>query len=213
MDPILNSLVPPSAAPADSAAPAEGAQLTPPDAAPATDPAAVVQAFPFLGALSSGKVKGVVFPTDWKNPATKVVTPDVVQNLGLVFYKPTNPKNNLVLGIFNPKKTTPEEVAKLDKEGKLGGKFPSISNFVPSTAGQDTGDASAPGPAGVAPVDAAPPGPSTSPIPVQTGPPAPAGVQDRAAQARLQSLGTSLPSQHAVPGGGAILNSLIKRAV
>lgn len=201
---ILDSLVDSGSAPSE----APGAQITPEPAPTQADPSAVVEQYPFLGALATGKVPGVVFPQGWKNPQTKVITPEIVQKLGLVFYKPTK-DSAIQLGLFNPGKVDRKQVEKLDKEGKLSTAFPSINNFVPSVSDTPaSGESAVPESS-----EASPSGPSSGPVPTMVGPGPNPAAQVAAAKARLNNLQAPVPSQRSLPGGGIILNSLLKRAV
>lgn len=208
MNDVLAGLTPTQAPPTPAPA---GAQVDSSSVPPAVDPAEVATQYPFLGAIATGKIPGVVVPKDWRAPATKVITPQVMGALGLVFSKPEDP--SLALAIVNPKKVTRKEFDKLDKEGKLDNHFPSIAEFVPST-----GDAMTP--AANAPVAQAEPGtgaPSQGQVPIVPAPVGPglgANAQDQIAKARAQNLTLNqVPSARQVPGGGSVLNGLIKRAV
>ncbi len=186
-----------------------GAQVDAGQVPPAADPSAVVQAFPFLSEIQSGKLPGVVVPPGWGNPSTKVISPQVLGSLGLIFYHPVNPSSGQ-LAIFNPKTVKKAEIQKLDKEGSLLSKFPSMESFVPSISSNPP-DAGAPAPA------AAPqaPGPSEGKVPVvpvaTAAPSAPNPALARAQAANVAP--NQAPSARQVPGGGTILNSLLKRAV
>lgn len=201
---VINSLLPPAPTPA-----AQGAQVDPQSVPPQADASDVLKAYPFLGEIASAKIPGVFIPKGWTNPATKVITPQIINSLGLVFSKAKDPA--IALAIVNPKAIKKSEFEKLDREKKLDNHFPSIAEFVPST-----GDASATPQIADAQAPAAEPGPSQGPVPVSQAPVGPgmgADAQDAVAKARTANLAQQVPSNRQVPGGGSILNSLLKRAV
>lgn len=190
--------------------PPQGAQVDTQAVPPAADPKDVLAAYPFLGEIASAKIPGVFIPKGWSNPATKIITPQVINSLGLVFSKSKDP--SIALAIVNPKAIKRSEFDKLDKEKKLDDHFPSIATFVPSVSGAAASPAAD---AETASSDAQKPGPSEGPVDVT---PMPAGglganAQDQIAKARTANLAQQLPSNRQVPGGGTVLNGLLKRAV
>jgi hypothetical protein len=210
---VLDNLTSPSTPPAQPSPDSTPAQVDSASVPPAADPNEVVQNFPFLKELQTGKISGVVVPPGWSNPATKVISPDLLNTLGLVLYHPVNPSSGQ-LGIFNPKIEKVDNIRKLDKKGELLQHFPSMETFVPSIASAtstptpDAGTQAAPN----APVT---PGPSQGRVDVAPMPTAaPNAPSPQLQKARAQNLAVNqAPSARTVPGGGTILNSLLKRAV
>lgn len=194
--------------------PANGDTVAPSQIPPSADPAQVVQAYPFLAELASGKLPGLVIPKGWTNPATKVISPQVLGSLGIVFSQPRHDKD-VVLALVNPKKIKRSEFDKLDKEGKLDKTFPSIAEFVPSVGASapavGSPDPNAPAASG----SVATSEPSTGPVPTVQAPVGPgmgADANDQLAKQRLRTFAPQSPSDRPLAGQGSVINSLIKRA-
>src|SRR6266850_159288 len=130
---VLDNLSSPSTPPAQPSPDSTPAQVDQASVPPAADPAEVIRQFPFLAELQSGKISGVVIPPGWKNESTKVLSPPLLNSLGIVIYHPENPSSGQ-LGLFNPKIEKIDTIRKLDKKGELLNHFPSMETFVPSTA-------------------------------------------------------------------------------
>lgn len=152
---------------------------------------------PFIQAVTNADVPGVLFTVaDLKRPevAPYVANSRKIPSLGLGIY--TNPTKKIA-ALFNPAVITLEELKKVDAAGKLDKVLTPYATFGASTP-TSASKGSEPPPTQVTQ-------PSVAQPPVQ---PASKGSQTAATKAVFR--GAPDPSRQKVPGGGAMLNSLLR---
>jgi hypothetical protein len=181
--------------------------------------AQLVQKFPVLQDLTSGKVDGVYALKGFQPPPAmaEATNPQVVDSLGLGIYRPHDPEVAAVL--FNPKKISVAQLQKADKADELEKVLKPITQYFDHTA-----PAAATGQAQTAPMAAvgtpttndanpAPNAPSEAPVPVMPRSTFSADAQRMAAQMRLKNLQPVAPTAGPVAAGGQILNGILKPVV
>jgi hypothetical protein len=163
-------------------------------------------------ALMTGKPPAVWASTDTPNEGALFVAKNLPAfgQLGLGLYRG---KDRVVL--FNPQLIPAAKVKALDGAGQLDTLAAPIDTLLAPAADSPAGPESAPG---NAPGLSAPAGPvAAAPGPAAPAPaPAPmAGIHaspPSASMARLQQLQPKAPSERPLPGQGAVINGLLRRA-
>lgn len=185
----------------------------------------VADNFPVVHALIKGGIKGVYAPADLQ-PSDELAlqtNPVLIKHLGLGVYRPKDPDVKAVL--FNPAKISLQELQKADKDDKLTKILKPITKFLggaSASASRGQGAAGGPepigdGPAGGltgqnTPAAGTAPAPSPSPVSVMPKPTFGADAQKMAAEMRSKNFAPQGPTAGPLPGGGNILNGLLKRA-
>jgi hypothetical protein len=150
-----------------------------------------------LRAIASGQIPGVTVPSDAPSIPSDL-TPDDIAGAGVGLYKPQSEGFAVVL--FNESKVALPDLQRMDAAGTLAEALPSITSFLaPPAPGDDAG-----------PVAAAE---DAAKVPVMPRPGMSGDAQRQVADARMDNLTPVEPSKRAIPGGGTILNGLLKRAV
>lgn len=170
---------------------------------------------PVLEQLVSGKLAGISIPVGFKSAEVDALVPNAatLTKLGLKFFRPMVDKT-VALAVVSPKFTDKALLQKADEAGKVADVFPSITDFFPHEADQtpdataglsDPSAMSAPQTAPAAPANA----PSATPVPVVRA----AAPNAALGRARVANLNAGTPSSRPIPGGGLVLNSLLKPTV
>lgn len=181
---------------------AEGAVMSPEASAPDANEAAL-EKFPWVAMTLSGDLPGWTIPTGYKH-AGPGLDPKQLQAMGLGFYRPSTDETT-ELAIFNPNAIEEADLKRLDAAGELSKALPPVTALQSAISGsQGSPEASA------APAEGnqAPVAPAMVPVIPKN-----AAVDQKTAQARVSNITPTVPSERTIPGGGTILNSLIKRAV
>jgi len=214
MSEILDSLMPRAANP-DTNNPA-AATPPPPAAAPqGGQMQSVEEKFPLLHDLVAGDVPGVYAPKGFKpSPELAAMTNmKMIKTLGLGIYRPKDQEVAAVM--FNPAKISLKDVQEADKANELTKIFPSVAKYA---------DGAPEGPAGVGDgptgglignqttQDQPAAGPSPEATQVMPRPTFGAEAQRMAAEMRTKNFAPAAPTAGPIPGGGNILNGLLKRA-
>jgi hypothetical protein len=181
--------------------------------------ASIVQKFPLLQDLTSGKVPGVYAPKGFQPPPqmAEATNPQVVQSLGLSIYRPHD--NEVAAVLFNPKKISLQDLQKADKADKLEEVLKPITQYfdhTPSSAGTgqaQTAPMNAAGTPTTNDANPAPNAPTESPVPVMPKPTFTADAQRQAAAMRLKNLQPVAPTGGPVAGGGQVINGILRPVV
>lgn len=216
---ILNNL--PTGAPAGAPAPQVPAQ---PVAAPQAAPPPTLH--PLIVGLATGKIPGLNIPHGYENPeAESLLKPALA--VGLKLFKPVHDKS-IQVSVVNPKTVNPEALRNADHHNTLQKMFPSITSFFPHQAKQDksakaagkpptspAGNTQSPPPVAGAPAPNPTTGvpansPSTTPVPVL---PKPTRTTAALTNDRVKNLNPGTPTSRPIPGGGLVLNGLLKQVV
>jgi hypothetical protein len=150
------------------------------------------QLHPLLADLVAGKIPGVSIPKGFKNSQAEALVPSVdsILKLGLKLFKP-KVDQSVVIAVVNPDVVDPKALQEADEAGRVSDLLPSVTDFFPHEDQPAT------------PANA----PSNSPVSILPSPKtSPAVSRIRASNAAPQT-----PSDRMIPGGGTILNGLLKR--
>lgn len=152
--------------------------------------------FMVIRAISAGQLPGVIVTKD----APKIksgLTPEYLQKVGVGLYKPSKSKD-IALVAFNHQRIPLSTVQKLDKAGKLGSAFPSMTDLIGSNSDEEDSDEPvSSGPSGkdtptANPLNLTTANPDTPPpVPVLPKPTFGASAQRQQAGARLKALAGS----------------------
>jgi hypothetical protein len=223
MSEVIDSLMPRASNPdtnnpsaATPAAPQQGSQ------AAGGKMQSVAEKFPLLHELVVGDVKGVYAPKDLQpSPELAALTgPKMIKTLGLGVYRPKDPDVKAVL--FNPNKISIKQLQEADKEDRLTKILVPVTKFLSGDSKAAQGAPGAPAAVGDGPVGglagqntppaAATSSPSPEPVGVLPKPTFGADAQKMAAEMRAKNFAPAGPTAGPIPGGGNILNGLLKRA-
>lgn len=171
--------------------------------------------FPVVHALVAGDIKGVYAPKGLKASEELAVqtNPVLIKHLGLGVYRPKDKDVQAVL--YNPNKISLEQLQKADKEDKLTSILQPVTKFLGQNPGgpSSIGDGPTGGLTGNQTSQDQPTNaPSSEPVQVMPRPTFGAEAQRMAAEMRSKNFAPAAPTAGPVPGGGTILNGLLKRA-
>jgi hypothetical protein len=192
---MLDSLVADSAPSMPQTAPQEG------DSNPLSE-------YPGLAKIASGEVPGAYIPADVE-PRESNITPDALQSAGLLFYKPKTP--NVLAVLFNPEVLPAKKLKELDLGGQLTEALPPITQLMGAGDAAETPSTSYQSVEAPETSVQAPSAPET--VPVLPAPTFGVDAQRQAARTRLQTLAGQEPSKRPIPGGGQVLNGLLRQVV
>jgi hypothetical protein len=198
-----------------------------PAPAPAPAPVAAPQAAPptlnpVIVGLASGKIPGLNIPHGYDNPeAAALLKPALA--VGLKLFKPVHDKS-VQVSVVNPKTVNAEALKVADHHGTLDKLFPSITEFFPHVDAKAQSKAptnnapamAAQSPpttaAAPAPQPAAKPanGPSNNPVPVM---PKQSKHLASLTNDRVKNIQPGTPTSRPIPGGGNVLNGLLKPVI
>jgi len=168
--------------------------------------------YPLLSDLVAGNPPAVYAPAGMK-PTPQIAEQTnigVVQHLGLAVYRPHDPEIAAVL--FNPHHISLKELQKADKAGKLDKVAKPIAEYFGDGPG-GVGDGPTGGLIGNQVTQDQPANaPSPALIAIQPKSTFSADAQKMAAEMRSKNFAPQDPTAGPVPGGGVILNCLLKRA-
>lgn len=155
-------------------------------------------------AVANGQIPGAYIAAGATGGSANPPSAQDMADMGVNFFKPVASKDVMAV-MYSPKAITPKELDRLDQTGKLTEVFPNVADLL-------GGPASA---SGEAPVPGAPVEPIVPEMPQQVAiQPRQSVGGDPMAQQRLAVLNSGgAPSKRVVPGGGAVLDGLMRRAV
>ncbi len=206
---LIDEIVPKGSAPAASApsptpAPAPEAAPAPESDADPVIPDEVLR-IPAFGALLQGAPPAVRVPVGVESPEVEVITRnrDALVNAGFGIYRT---KDNSEGVFFNTQFISPEEIQLADQKGKLDEIAPPIDelkNFFDAELSKE----------GAAPAPGGPATPPTAAPATSMTPPAAPQAQKAIANSRLKNVALGAPTSGPAPGGGRLLNSILKPTV
>jgi hypothetical protein len=165
-----------------------------------------------LSDLVEGNPPAVFAPAGMKpSPELAAQTnPGVMNHLGLAVYRPHD--QTIAAVLFNPHHISLKEIQKADKAGKLDKVAKPISEYFGGGPG-GVGDGPTGGLTGNQVTQDQPANaPSPATVAIEPKSTFSADAQKMAVEMRSKNFATQDPTAGPVPGGGVILNSLLKRA-
>lgn len=152
---------------------------------------------PLIGGLLEGKPAAIYDLANSKIPPIEAITRNakLLTETGINFYKS---KDGALSVMFNSQFISQKELEKADKDGKLTEIAEPLASVM---AAYDSVLSESAAPAGSAP--------SASPAPQSPNTP----INKRLTTARLQNLEPGSPTSGPAPGGGRIINEVLRRAV
>jgi hypothetical protein len=155
-------------------------------------------------AIANGQIPGAYVAAGSTGGIDNPPPREAITGMGIEFFKP-KVSTDVMAVLYNPKALNVKELTRLDETGKLTEVFPNAASIVGSPASASEDQTNPDG--SVAP--SVPEMPQQVPIQPRQA----AGGDPMAAQrlAVLNSGGS--PSKRVVPGGGAVLDGLMRRAV